>query len=672
MVDTEDGQSSTWCRLASPLSHYLSLRWFRSHVVVLGVRPQLGQAAVLRELCVSVAALSHPSAGAEAGARIASRACVLRVPLLAASGGGLVVVVVTAFLTTFLSVICCPSLHGGYSLAVPSFCGRHWSGLVWTRASGGSRSVSSRYRSSVLGCQSVVAPACMASQPCGVPGVRGGSACGPSTLWRSEVAVLTVRRCSHLVVVWSRRAFRGLLPLRARLRWFLRESCVWPDLGWWSWRCDVLFRYFVVPCYRVPAALAGEGLLIPTGPCSQGSPPYFLQLGARRRGSSVSDRLRRRSRLLVLLAAVRASVTISSNPSGSSDPWVAVRPSGPLARVREVGSLQWYQSEESTEICKELITIAVPKKASLQGSCACCRLQLLLCPVRGEYGRSACSCHSGAVGTGLVGSGLPCVEDTCRQVQAWCSWSSSARLSVCASRRLRESACGVAFTSAGLLPMELVEGVLALLATPLLLGLRSAIGLAGVFWRVLPERCLGGSGRGSPRTGLRCFCSSACCSVLSDGQCCFVVGLCILVKIFPRIALCRFWWRFFPGVLCVCFGPPLCCPCGSKCAVRLGCILVRFSQDGSWRFWWRFSPKLFHVVLVVASLSLCRDELSSLPVFLVKALCTWPCVWLLHWPSCLVVHFQVFSAVLVGLCVSPWLEWFASFLTSCALTQMVV
>ncbi|MQL74281.1 hypothetical protein Taro_006644 [Colocasia esculenta] len=75
-------------------------------------------------------------------------------------------------------------------------------------------------------------------------------------------------------------------------------------------------------------------------------------------------------------------------------------------------------------------------------------------------------------------------------------------------------------------------------------------------------------------------------------------GLCILVKVLPRIVLCRFWRRFFPGVLCVNFGPPLCCPCGLKCAVWLGCILVRFSQDGSWRFWWRFSLKLLHVVLM--------------------------------------------------------------------------
>ncbi|MQL84402.1 hypothetical protein Taro_016906 [Colocasia esculenta] len=37
-------------------------------------------------------------------------------------------------------------------------------------------------------------------------------------------------------------------------------------------------------------------------------------------------------------------------------------------------------------------------------------------------------------------------------------------------------------------------------------GLRYAVDLAGAFWQVFPELYLGGSGGGSPRTGLRCFC----------------------------------------------------------------------------------------------------------------------------------------------------------------------
>ncbi|MQL77938.1 hypothetical protein Taro_010352 [Colocasia esculenta] len=49
--------------------------------------------------------------------------------------------------------------------------------------------------------------------------------------------------------------------------------------------------------------------------------------------------------LLWLLFEFIAYLTgLNSNPSGSSDPWVAARPSGSLVGVREVGLLQWYQS----------------------------------------------------------------------------------------------------------------------------------------------------------------------------------------------------------------------------------------------------------------------------------------------------------------------------------------
>ncbi|MQL71812.1 hypothetical protein Taro_004121 [Colocasia esculenta] len=185
------------------------------------------------------------------------------------------------------------------------------------------------------------------------------------------------RRRSHLVVAWSQQVCQELPPLCARLRWFSRESCVWPDLGWWSWRHVVLFRCLVVS----------------------------------------------------------------------------------------------------------------------QNRCCC-----------------------------------------------------SALVSV--------------------------------VATVLPQGLRYAasVGLAGAFWRVFPERRVGGSGGGSPRTGLCCFCSFAYCSVLYDGPCCLVIWVVrVLVKVLPRIALCRLWRRFFPEVLCVHFGPLLCCPCDSKCAVWLGYVLVRDS-----------------------------------------------------------------------------------------------
>ncbi|MQL72666.1 hypothetical protein Taro_005000 [Colocasia esculenta] len=91
--------------------------------------------------------------------------------------------------------------------------------------------------------KSVVAPTCVASRPHVVFGVQGGSAYGPSTLWRSEVAVLVVIRRSHLDIPWSRRVRRGLLPLGAQL---------------------------------LSTALASEGLVIPTGTCSRGSLPLLL------------------------------------------------------------------------------------------------------------------------------------------------------------------------------------------------------------------------------------------------------------------------------------------------------------------------------------------------------------------------------------------------------------
>ncbi|MQL86151.1 hypothetical protein Taro_018672, partial [Colocasia esculenta] len=67
-----------------------------------------------------------------------------------------------------------------------------------------------------------------------------------------------------------------------------------------------------------PTALAGEGLVIPTGPCSRGSPPYFVQLGARRRESSVSDGLQRRLWCRGLSAAVRASIVFGSMGGGAT------------------------------------------------------------------------------------------------------------------------------------------------------------------------------------------------------------------------------------------------------------------------------------------------------------------------------------------------------------------
>ncbi|MQM10598.1 hypothetical protein Taro_043489 [Colocasia esculenta] len=220
--------------------------------------------------------------------------------------------------------------------------------------------------------------------------------------------------------------------------------------------CSVLF--VVTPAYLLPlfvgvlAALVGKGQVIPTEPCSQGSPPYFLQVGTRCRRSSLLDNCGgcwfHRELPAASVVSVRALVScdlrvaflqvlelfefiayltgLNSNPSGFLNPWVATRPSGSLARVREVGSLQWYQS---------------PRGSSVSSM----RVLLLLL---------------GARATSMV---------------VWFAHAAVGFIVVLCiragvSRRLREATCGVAFTSAGSWSVEPVKGVLALLAVPLLLG----------------------------------------------------------------------------------------------------------------------------------------------------------------------------------------------------------
>ncbi|MQM20621.1 hypothetical protein Taro_053646 [Colocasia esculenta] len=119
----------------------------------------------------------------------------------------------------------------------------------------------------------------MASQPCGVSGVRDGSACGSSTLWRSKVAVLAVRRRSHLVVPWSRQ----------------------------------------FPVFEVPAALASKGLVIPIGPCSRGSPPLLPSArGSSSRELGVGRVARRRlwRRVVVSSRLLRARFCRAVLPQG--------------------------------------------------------------------------------------------------------------------------------------------------------------------------------------------------------------------------------------------------------------------------------------------------------------------------------------------------------------------
>ncbi|MQM13371.1 hypothetical protein Taro_046297 [Colocasia esculenta] len=69
-----------------------------------------------------------------------------------------------------------------------------------------------------------------------------------------------------------------------------------------------------------------------------------------------------------------------------------------------------------------------------------------------------------------VVTGCACCERSCGLARAAVGFVVGLRVRVGVSQRLREPTCGVAFTGAGLLPVDPVEGVLALLAVPLLWG----------------------------------------------------------------------------------------------------------------------------------------------------------------------------------------------------------
>ncbi|MQM17611.1 hypothetical protein Taro_050583, partial [Colocasia esculenta] len=91
----------------------------------------------------------------------------------------------------------------------------------------------------------------------------------------------------------------------------------------------------------------------------------------------------------------------------------------------------------------------------------------------------------------VVVAGCACCERGCWFARAAFGFVVGLRVRVGVSRRLRELACGVAFTGGGLWSAEPVEGVVASLAVPLLLGRRLARAKQMLVCCVAPlvERC---------------------------------------------------------------------------------------------------------------------------------------------------------------------------------------
>ncbi|MQL85082.1 hypothetical protein Taro_017599 [Colocasia esculenta] len=261
---------------------------------------------------------------------------------------------------------------------------------------------------------------------------------------------------------------------------------------------------------------------------------------------------------------------LHSNPSGSSDSWVAVRPSGSLAGVREVGSLQWYQSSG-------VVSFQARSECELQESVA---------------------------------------------VVAWCAcferggWFARAAVVFVVGLRIR----------VGLWSAELVEGVLALLAVPLLWG-ESLLDVPLLLGCVLV---------GCPLIIGVCVVLAVClalcaCAPLGAVLCSVDViarakqMLCVPCCTVGASLGCPMFWCGFPELLVVvlvrfALRTVPTCFCQFLCYLRV--------EDYSWHFGWWFPPKLPYVVLVVAALSVkmsCRCRRSVCPCCSLPGCCRSRC-----------------------------------------------
>ncbi|MQL79585.1 hypothetical protein Taro_012029 [Colocasia esculenta] len=264
-----------------------------------------------------------------------------------------------------------------------------------------SASVFSRFRGPILGCQSVVASACVVSRPCGMSMVRGGSACGPSTLWRCAEGCFrfvpdSVGFCgsrgsfllSEFLLLWpGRDCLPGARHLRAcpvqrlfTISWDPQSPCPLREFS--RRRASSSYRLWQEPvageqrsgrCVLLLAA-GGGGLVavvVTMHPIAGGSTcePSTLWrsvaavfVAAEGCFRMVSDSAGSAgvvslfpilwtgypywalfARLTPLLSLGRDSLSqeFIAGWLRSSDPWVATRSLGSLAEIREVRSLHW-------------------------------------------------------------------------------------------------------------------------------------------------------------------------------------------------------------------------------------------------------------------------------------------------------------------------------------------
>ncbi|MQM16188.1 hypothetical protein Taro_049141, partial [Colocasia esculenta] len=174
-----------------------------------------------------------------------------------------------------------------------------------------------------------------------------GSACGPSTLWRYEVDVLVVRRCfSHgcsvSLVVTPGCSFltswrSGMLGACVVRLWSHVVTLVFCEL-------HCLVRCVPRVCFRI--VLSGLTLVAGRGIALSSFASALLEF-----------------RLLWLLFEFIAYLTgLNSNPSGSSDLWVAAQPSASLTGVWEV---RWLALQQGPSVsCRRALLLLLGVRAS--------------------------------------------------------------------------------------------------------------------------------------------------------------------------------------------------------------------------------------------------------------------------------------------------------------------
>ncbi|MQM18289.1 hypothetical protein Taro_051277, partial [Colocasia esculenta] len=167
---------------------------------------------------------------------------------------------------------------------------------------------------------------CVVPRPRGVSGVQGGSACGPSTLWGSEVAVLVLWCSVSLLSRWvcAEGCFHIVFDFAGSAGVMSGSTLV---VG----HCITLFRYFFLLLWLVRDWLSLPSLV------REAHPPTLFRWLAFQQGSSVSCK-----RVLLLLLGAYAMSMVSgslvlrlSSSSACASVWVC-REVGVFARGKQM------------------------------------------------------------------------------------------------------------------------------------------------------------------------------------------------------------------------------------------------------------------------------------------------------------------------------------------------